>query len=247
VATVNTYQAVLRELADGRMDAAFLGSLVAVLAVDRHGAEVLAKPVSPEGVSTYTGVVFVPAGSPIKRIEDLAGHSIAMVRTTTAGDLYPVYAMLKAGLLDGPAPPESVWVGTHDDVVREALAGRVDAGAMKNLRLNAYLEAHPETAVRRLAESRPVPHDALVVRRGLAEADELRQVLLAMHDDPGAADALAAFGAERFVPCTPAEFAPIYDMVADLGERWSRLRIDGPPPRRPPALLEGAPRAGRRP
>jgi phosphonate transport system substrate-binding protein len=235
VVTVNTYQAVLQDFAERKVDAAFLGSLVAVLTVDRLGAQVLVKPVDEAGVSTYRGVIFVKDDSPVKRIDDLAGRSIAMVRTTLAGDLFPICEMHRAGLLDRDDPPRMVWVGTHDNVILETLSGRVDAGAVKNLRLDAYLAAHPDVKVRRLATSGDVANDALVIRADLAPTlgVELKQTLLDMDKDPAGTDALAGFGAVRFVPCGVEEYRTIYAMVEGLGGDWQRLAIDGPPPKLP--------------
>jgi phosphonate transport system substrate-binding protein len=235
VVTVNTYQAVLQDFAEKKIDAAFLGSLVAVLTVDRMGARVLVKPVDEAGVSTYRGVIFVKPDSPIQRIEDLAGRSVAMVKTTYAGELFPLWEMHRTGINHGATPPRKVWVGTHDDVISETLSGRVEAGAVKNLRLEAFEATHPDAKLRRLATSAPVPNDAFVVRADLAETlgAQLKDVMLAMDKDPEGAKALAAFGAVRFVPCSTQEYAPIYDIVEGLGDHWDRLGIEGPPPKRP--------------
>ena len=235
VVTVNTYQAVMQDFAERKVDAAFLGSFVAVLTVDRQNAQVLVKPVAEGGVSTYRGVLIVPEGSPVRRVADLGGRSVAMVKTTAAGDLFPIWAMHEAGLLKSAAPPRLVWVGTHDDVILETLAGRVDAGAVKNLRLDAYEATHRDMKIRRLATSDEVPNDALVVRGDLGPTlgAELRDALLAMDTDPEGVRALKGFGAIRFVPCGLDEFAAIYRMVEALGDQWERLGIDGPPPRKP--------------
>lgn len=104
VVTVNTYQAVMQDFAERKVDAAFLGSFVAVLTVDRQDAQVLVKPVAEGGVSTYRGVLIVPEGSAVRRVADLGGRSVAMVKTTTAGDLFPIWAMHEAGLLTSAAP-----------------------------------------------------------------------------------------------------------------------------------------------
>lgn len=241
VVTVNTYQAVLQDFAEQKIDAAFLGSLVAVLTVDRLGTRVLVKPVDEAGVSTYRGVIFVRPDSPIQRIEDLAGRSVAMVKTTYAADLFPIWEMHRTDINHGATPPRKVWVGTHDEVISETLSGRVEAGAVKNLRLEAFEATHPDAKLRRLATSPPVPNDTFVVRADLEEAftAQLRDVLLAMDKDPEGAKALAGFGAVRFVPCSTEEFTPIYDMVEGLGDHWDRLGIDGPPPKQP------SPAAGR--
>jgi phosphonate transport system substrate-binding protein len=235
LAMVNTYEAILLDFAEQKIGAAFLGSMVAALAMDRHDARVLAKPELPDGTATYYGVVFVKDGSSVQQFRDLAGRSIAMVRTTTAGNLFPCYLMMRQGLLSGPDAPRIVWVGTHDDVATEVMAGRADAGAIKNLRLETLLSRHSDWKVRRIAASEHVPSNALVLRKDLAEklGPALTQALLGMTGDALGRDALKAMGTKRFISCSPEEYGPIYDMVQALGSDWRRIGVEGRPPRSP--------------
>ncbi len=232
--TNNTYESVLDDFASDRVDCAFLGSLIAVLAMDRHDARVLLKPELPGGITTYRGVILVRADSAIRSINDLGGRSIGMVKGTTAGDLFPVFEMTRLDLLSSPDPPDIVWVGTHDAVIQEAEAGRIDAGSAKDLRLDAYEAEHPERRFRRLAVSDPVPNNALVLRAAAAEeiGPQLADIMYRMVDEPAGRRALVEFGADRFVPCSTDEYEAIYVMVELLGEGWPNLGVSGPPPMR---------------
>ena len=229
-----SYEGVLEDFASKNIDAAFLGSLVAVLAMDRQGAEVLTKSESIDGRSTYAGVVFVPESSPIKSFAELQGHTLGAVKTTTAGPLFGVYIMSTLhGMVSDQVSPRFVWLGTHDDVMREVTAGRVEAGAAKDLRLDAYEKRHPELAkFRRLASSQRVPDNALVVRAGWESKEALREALLHMQDDAAGRQALSALGLGRYVPCAPKEYEPIYEMIAAIGPQWREVGIKGPPPER---------------
>lgn len=233
--TTNAYDGVLRDFEEKRVDAAFLGSLVTVLTVDRLNASVLVKPELPGKRSTYRGVIIVPESSAIQRIEDLAGKSIAMVRTTTAGNLFPMQELLEHGLLEHDKAPKLVWVGTHDDVIAEVNSGRVDAGALKDRRLDDHERAFPHVRFRRLALSQSVPENALVVREDLkAElGPRLADLLLKMDQTPRGREALKRFGAERFLPCGIEEYEAIYRMVDVLAGHWSETGMEGPPPRHP--------------
>ena len=235
--TLNTYEGVLKDFEEKQIDGAFLGSMVAVLAHDRLGAQILVKPQNAEGVSVYRGVIVVRRDSPITSIEDLAGRSVAMVRTTTAGNLFPVSLMLRHGLLDARQPPQFRWVGTHDQVIAELMAGRVDAGAVKDLRLDAFERANAPPKLVRLAVSEPVPNNALVVRADVDPAlrERLEQALLTMHENGVGREALAAFGAGRFLTCRIEQYKAIYDMADQLGPAWQQLGVSGPAPRRPSA------------
>jgi phosphonate transport system substrate-binding protein len=233
--TVNTYEAVLQDFSEKKIDAAFLGSLVAVLATERLGAKVLVKPEHPGQVCTYRGVVFVREDSPIKSIADLADRSIAMVRTTTAGNLYPCCLLVKDGLMTGDHAPRIVWSGTHDDVAMEVMEGRVDAGAIKDLRLDDMLHSNPQWKIRRLATSEAVPDNGLVARADMAPQlrTKLSDVLMKMDSNERGRKVLEELGLTRFVACGPKEYDPIYDMIDQLGTSWDRIGIAGPPPRRP--------------
>lgn len=236
--SANSYQAVLADIEDGQIDAAFLGSLVASLSFDRLGTVPIVKPEVSGGISTYRGVIFVRQNSAIKSIDDLAGCSIAMVKTTTAGDLFPMFLLHERGLYDKVNQPKVAWVGTHDDVVMQVMLGNVDAGAAKNLRLDAMEKAHSGMRVRRLATSNDVPNNALVLRKEVAQklGPQLAEVLLAMHTDLKGREALALFGAVRFLPCNSLEYSAIYDMAESLGSHWEDTGIDGPAPRRPDGM-----------
>ncbi len=235
--TNSSYRGVLEDFRDGKVDGAFLGSLVAALAIERYGASVVVKPEYPDGVSTYHGVIFVRVESPLQSTVELKGHTLGGVRTTTAGALFPVFNLMKEGMLGAKDSPQMVWTGTHDDVIREVFAGKLDAGAVKNLRLNAYLKNHPEAKVRELAVSPEVPENALVVRSGVAPetCNRLRSVLLQMKDDPAGTPALEALGLSKFVPCALRDYDKVYEMTEAIGSGWSEMGFDGPAPHRPSA------------
>lgn len=231
----SSYEGILQDFAEERIEGAFLGSLVAVLAMDRHGAKVVLKPELQGKVSTYHGVIFVRDDSPIKKLEDLSGRSIAMVRTTTGGNLFPCCVLMRMELWGGPNRPQIVWMGTHDDVALKVMEGEVDAGAIKNLRLDAFMRSHPEMTIRRLAEGQSVPSNALLLRSDvdLTLGDRLSEIMLTMGGSDEGRKALDAMGVAGFVPCQPKEYMAVYEMVECVEEIWEGIGISGPPPKRP--------------
>lgn len=232
--TASQYRGVLLDLAEDRIDAAFMGSLVTTLAVDRMGAQILASPELDLKVTTYRGVIFVPEDSPVKRLEDLAGKSIAMTRATTGGSLYAVYELGRAGLLNRADSPRMLWVGSHDDAIFEVVDGRADAGCAKDLRLDYFQKMHPGKKMRALVTGDSVPENAFVLRRDLAAlAPRLREILLGMDKDPAGREALKIYGATRFRPCDLNEYKAVYAMVEQMGPAWEQVGVGGPPPKRP--------------
>ncbi|MHC4985386.1 MAG: phosphate/phosphite/phosphonate ABC transporter substrate-binding protein [Planctomycetota bacterium] len=233
--TLSTYEAALQDFRDRKIDGAFLGSLVAVLAMDRLGAKSLVKPELLDGTSTYHGVIFVRDDSPIETLDDLKGQQIAMVRTTTAGHVFPGCVLMKLNLLDEFQMPNIVWVGTHDDVVEMVVEGQVAAGAVKNLRLDAALAAHPDWRIRELATGECVPNNALLLRSDISSelAEQISEILMAMPSDPRGRETLETMGVKRFLPCRAQEYAAVYDMVECIRPLWDIIGVPGPAPTRP--------------
>jgi ABC-type phosphate/phosphonate transport system substrate-binding protein len=168
-----------------------------------------------------------------------------MVRMTTAGHLFPMSLLHEHGLLDTARKPALIWVGTHDEVIEQLMAGTADAGAMKDKRLDAYLAAHPDVRIRRVATSEAVPENALVIRRQAGDemANRIAEVLLAMPDSAEGREALAEFEVARFVPCDTPDYASLYDMIDRVRDEWTALELTGSAPRRRletlPATREG--------
>ncbi len=228
--TSSTYHGALNDMAEDRTDAAFMGSMVAALTLEMVRARVLVKPQTTDGVSTYRGVIFVRDDSPIRNLEDLAGQSIAMVRTTTAGHLFPIFRLSEYGLLSGEDAVAMRWVGTHDQVIQEVDLGRIAVGAAKDLRIDAYEKQHPMTHFRRLALGDPVPNNALLVRNDMDESliKELTRVLLEMDQHESGQKVLSVFGAARFLPCQSDEYQAVYDMTEQLGPGWGNIGLSAP-------------------
>jgi phosphonate transport system substrate-binding protein len=232
VLTASSYAGTLKDLEEGQVDAAFVGSLIAVLAQDRCGAAVVLKSEELDGRSTYAGAVFVREDSPAQKFEDLMGKRIGGVKTTTAGAVYPLYRIRELGW-QARDVPSLVWSGTHDDVIREVLSGSVDAGAVKDLRLDAYRKEHPEAKLRTLSISGRVPNNALVLRKDLpaAKQEKLVTALLGMDRDAAGAAALAALGYRRFLRTSIEEYGPLYDMIDVIGPLWFALDVGAAPKR----------------
>lgn len=228
--TVNTYESIFYDFENKEIEMAFLGSLVALLSIDRYGAEVVLKPELEGGISSYHGVIFTRGETGIDSIEDLAGKTLAMVRTTTAGHLFPLEELVTHGVWSSlPARPKLVWLGTHDEVISAVANGIVDAGAAKNLRLDIYEELNPGITFKRISESGEVPNNALLFRSDVSvELQSLiTSTLLGMPDDIEGLTALHEFGANKFIVCELEEFQAIYRMIEPLRNMWDETDIGG--------------------
>lgn len=233
IVTLSSYAHVLHDFEAKELDAAFLGSLVALLAIERQQADPLVRPENASGVSTYRGVIFVREDSPYGDLEDCRAKRMAIVRTTMAGSVFPVSEFSRRQMLGGADEPKMVLMGTHDDVIRAVASGQVEFGAAKDLRLDAYQATPGAVKLRRLLSSPPAPNNALILRRNgdPSRGQVLRQVLLDLHKDPVGRAALESIGAVRMVPCQSSDYDALRQMIDAAGPSWEHVGVPGPAPR----------------
>ncbi len=242
----STYIDVCRSLADGTINAAFLGSLAYVTV--RDYVDVIARP-DYQGVSTYRGVLFVRSDSGINGLEQMRGKRLVMGgRTTTAGYVFPLYYFKEHGIPDYTKYfSDAFFVGTHEDAMLAVLHKKADVGAAKDLIFNMIAAENPmlKSSLKILAESPAVPSNAFAVRKKLnlpcfdchqtmihisaAEGGTppkidieatIRNYLLSMPQDPEGRVALEAIGnAVGFIPTTDSDYSELYKMLDKIGAK----------------------------
>ncbi len=217
---LETYGQVVREFAERKIDAAFVGSLVYGRLHERFGVIPLARPESG-GVSRYRGLVVVRADGEIRRFSELRGRAFACVPDTSAGELF-VRALTAAA---GSAPERYFSrlenVSSHSDAVRLLDKGDVDGAAVKDLVLDRLFASTPRLKDRiRILETSPdFPENALVVHPQIdaKQKRELIRVLLSCDREPACKAALAAMGVDRFVITTHEDYANMYSVAGSVG------------------------------
>ncbi len=222
LATSATLETLLHDFDGGRIHAAILPPLPALLSRTRCGTRIVAKAVMQDGSTTVRGVIFVRSNSPPHSVEELSGGSISLLRLTMEGSVFAP-SLLKERI---PADrlPEFRWAESSEAVPRAVLEGRSDAGASTMLRLSAFEAANPGAVFRRLAVSEEVPTLTLVTRideESLSRALE-RAMLEAHHDRTGQAT-LLNLGARQFVPCEAPEYFALQRMIDTLETRPEML------------------------
>lgn len=210
------YGNIINNFVSSGMDGAFFGSFTYALAHMKLGVEVLARPVSLSGASTYHGLIFVRKDSGIRSIRDMEGKRFAFVdKATTAGYLLPAAYFKKYGKNYRAYLRESYFTGTHEDAIYDVLNRKADVGAAKNTVYERLADAdgriRNELVI--LERSPDVPENGLAVRKNLDEPlkKKLKAALLAMHNDPEGAALLKAFGARRFIETNDGDYRPVYE------------------------------------
>ncbi len=209
------YGNIINNFVSTGLDGAFFGSFTYTLAHKKLGVEVLARPLSLDGTSTYHGLIFVRKDSGIKSIHQMAGKRFAFVdKATTAGYLLPLAYFQEHGKDYRTFLKESYFTGTHEDAIFDVLNKKADVGAAKNTvyeRVAASNDRIKKELV--ILERCPdVPENALAVRKDLDTPmkKKLKEALLTMHKDPEGMAILKVFGAQRFIETNETDYQPVY-------------------------------------
>jgi phosphonate transport system substrate-binding protein len=221
--SLSRYGNIIERFQAEKMDGAFFGSFTGALAIQKLGVEPLARPVNPDGTSTYHGYIFVRKNSGIRTAEDMKGKRFAFVdRATTAGYLFPLAYFKEHGITDYHSYfRETYFAGSHDAAIMAVLNGEADIGSAKNTIYDQLarenLRIEQELVI--LAASKTVPQNGLAVRKDLDPElkNALKQLLLDMDKDTEGVEALRQFGARGFVETTDKDYAYVYALSSEVG------------------------------
>lgn len=217
------YGNIIDGLRTKKMDGAFWGSFTAALAIEQLGAEPIARPVWRDGTSSYRGHIIVRKDGGIRNVADMKGKTIAFVdRATLAGYVFPLAYLRENGAGDVDSYfKEHYFAGSHDGPIYSLLQGETDIGCAKSTIFDLIAARNPRVRneLLILAESPAVPSNALGVRSDLDPAitEKLRKTLLAMHEDSHGRNALAEFGAERFITTMKEDYSPVIELAEKAG------------------------------
>ncbi len=198
------------------MDGAFFGSFTYALAHQKIGVQVLARPESLDGKSTYYGLMFTRRDSGIKTIRDMKQKRFAFVdKATTAGYLLPLAYFKKHGVENYKTYlKETYFTGTHEDAIYDVLNRKAEIGAAKNTVFERVSKGDNRIANQLLILERSpdVPENGLAVRHDLDDTtkNKLKEILLNMGDDPDGKIILKKFGARRFIVTTDKDYEAVF-------------------------------------
>jgi phosphonate transport system substrate-binding protein len=218
----SNYGQLFEGLRDGEIDGGFFGSLIYGITHARIGIIPLARPVQPDGSSTYTGLIFIRKDLNIKKPADMKGKTIALADpATTAGYLAPKEYFAKNGI-NIDKEMKILWTGNHEAAIQAVMSNQAEIGGAKKNIVSKYRKRNRmfDKTIEIINENpkKGLPDNTLAVRKGLdpARRDLLLKVLLAMNSDPEGRKALERFGALKFIPTTDADYKHLYDMVRHL-------------------------------
>ncbi|HUJ18902.1 MAG TPA: phosphate/phosphite/phosphonate ABC transporter substrate-binding protein [Nitrospirota bacterium] len=229
--SLSSYGNVIEHFTTEKMDGAFFGSFTYALARRQLGVEPVARPVNPDGTTTYHGYLFARRDSGIRNVAGLRGKRFAFVdRATTAGYLFPLAYFRGQGVRVHPEAfvKEALFYGSHDAAILAVLNREADAGAAKNTIYDQMARENSRIGKELviLATSGVVPENCLAVRKDLDPKlrSALRQALVAMDRDAEGEEALKRFGARGFIETNDRDYAYLYSLAAEAGLDFKTYR-----------------------
>ncbi|MBA4371705.1 MAG: hypothetical protein C0402_02455 [Thermodesulfovibrio sp.] len=223
ITILSRYGNIIERFTSEKMDGAFFGSFTGALAVEKLGAEPLARPVNLDGSSTYHGYLFVRKDSGIRDASGMKGKKMAFVeRATTAGYIFPVAYLRQHGVRDYKTFfKEFYFTGSHDASIYAVLERKADVGAAKHSIYDRVRKTDPrvdkELVV--LSESAKVPSNGLCVRKGLDKGlqQNLKNALLNLDKEPEGKQVLEKFGALKFIENTREDYRIVSKLAHEAG------------------------------
>jgi phosphonate transport system substrate-binding protein len=220
---MSRYANIIESFAAEKMDGAFFGSFTGALVIQKLGVVPLARPVNPDGSSTYKGYLFVRKNSGMRTVADMKGKKMAFVeQATTAGYVFPLAWLRRNGItsLDGFFS-EYYFTGSHDAAIYAVLNKKADIGVSKHSVYDRVRKEEPrvDQELVILAISPEVPSNGLCVRKDLDEAIKvkLKNALLNLHNEPEGKEILEKVGALKFIETTATDYRPVFDMADKAG------------------------------
>jgi phosphonate transport system substrate-binding protein len=189
-----SYAGVIEAMGAKRADIGWLNTFSYVIAHQKYGVEVRLVTVR-FGLPYYKAEIIAPAGSGINTLADLRGKRFAFVDpASTSGYLFPLAGLKKAGYDPQKFFGQTVFAGSHNNVVLAVYQGRVDAGAVFEDARGSVQKTLPDVMqkVKVVWKSDPIPNDTVSFRGDLPADVKLRvsNALLRFSQTPAGLDAL---------------------------------------------------------
>jgi phosphonate transport system substrate-binding protein len=224
------YNAEIEAMRSGKLEVGEFGPLGYVLAHQIAKAEAVAAYAQADGKpSVYWASIVVPAGSPIKTVEDLKGHTFAFSDpASTSGHLFPAYGMRKAGI-DPDKDVKGIYAGSHTSSFEALRNKKVDAGELNSQQIESAKQrgVYKDGDYVFIWKSNDIPNDPIAVRGDLPAGFKARlTAVLQSIDLSGLSEAdrkIINADAPKLVPQVDSAYDQIRDLVKTLNIDLTKL------------------------
>jgi phosphate binding protein/phosphate/phosphite/phosphonate ABC transporter binding protein len=232
-----SYGEIINAFLKNDINSAFLGSFVYGIIKTKKNIVPLVRP-EKRKISWYRGLIFVRKDSGIKNIKDLKGKTFAMIKNTTAGDLFPKIYFKRNKIKDmNKYLGKIYYLASHDLSIIKVLNGDIDAGAAKDLIFYKLAKSDPRISndLVIIAKSTQVPENAFVVSKDIeikcyechkrriskyyGKPDiikRLQDAFLNLSNTKEGRELLRRFGADRFIKTEDSGYNNLYKMFKEL-------------------------------
>ena len=189
-----SYAGVIEAMGAGRADIGWLNTFSYVIAHQKYGVEVRLVTVR-FGLPYYRAEIIAQSASGINSLADLKGKRFAFVDpASTSGYLFPVAGLKKAGYDPAKFFGQTVFAGSHNNVVHAVYQGRAEAGAVYEDARASVQKTLPDVMqkLKVVWKSDPIPNDTVSFRKDLPAdvKDRVSTALLRFSQDPVGLEAL---------------------------------------------------------
>ncbi len=189
-----SYAGVIEAMGAGRADIGWLNTFSYVIAHQKYGVEVRLVTVR-FGLPYYRAEIIVQSASGINSLADLKGKRFAFVDPASAsGYLFPLAGLKKAGYDPAKFFGQTVFAGSHNNVVLAVYQGRADAGAVFEDARASVQKTLPDVMqkLKPVWKSDPIPNDTVSFRKDVPAdvKDRVSTALLRFSQDPAGLAAL---------------------------------------------------------
>ncbi|PII82209.1 phosphonate ABC transporter substrate-binding protein [Leucobacter sp. OLIS6] len=222
VVITEDYAAEVLAMENGKLDVAEFGPLGFVFASERAGAVPLVSFGDAEGKpTTYTAGIWVKKDSPVKTLDDLKGHTLALGSPgSTSGDAFPMSALKDAGI---DKEVRSDYAGGHPEALLALVNGTVDAAQINSQTLESAKSEgkFDESKFRQVWKSNPIPNDPITVRSDAPQEfqDAVKKAFLEL--DPKDVAEVGKFldvdPAGPMIEVTKETYQPLFDLAKTMG------------------------------
>ncbi|WP_371362862.1 hypothetical protein SRRS_39060 [Sporomusa rhizae] len=185
VIIVSDYDALGRAMLHGTVDVGWFSPFAYVSAKKTGAINPLVTPIVNNSAS-YTGLIISSKDKGLSTLDALKGKKFAFVdKQSASGYIYPRALLMQRGKKPEMFFGETVFSGSHNRVIESVLEGIVDAGATYSEAIaTARTKGLPVEKLVVLAETEPIPKDAIAVRPGMPSdlSEKLRQSFLGIND-----------------------------------------------------------------
>ncbi len=172
------YDETENELAQGKIQAAYLGPVGAVKDNQKNRAVIPIVKVVKKGSPFYKSYVIAPKNSPVQSVADLKGKVFAFGdKGSTSSYLVPKYILSKSGIKLTDLK-DHLLTGSHSNVVRAVLSGKAAAGGVKE-----SVALKNQDKLKFLEISKPIPNFPICVNiksLSKAKAKKMQKFLLSL-------------------------------------------------------------------